>query len=77
VVKISCEVQPLFGAVDKQEVEDAAKVRLLRHRMTRLNASRDEGLKRPKRDIEHARVRAGIIIINEKDEKSGTLEEQY
>jgi hypothetical protein len=48
VVKFSCEVQLLFGAVDKQKVEDATTVRLLRHRMTRLNASRDEGLKRPR-----------------------------
>jgi hypothetical protein len=35
VVKDSLELQHLFGAVDKQEVEAATARRLLRHRMTR------------------------------------------
>ena len=54
VVKISCERQLLFGAVKSlisREVEAATEVRLLRHRMTRLNASRDEGLKRPREKL--------------------------
>jgi hypothetical protein len=45
VVKIACEGQLLFGAVKSlisKGSESATEARLLRHRMTRLIASRDE-----------------------------------